>query len=176
MDDFSRILFLWLHILGVAIFVGPQVFLAYGWVPTSRQITDHATRLMAMRSLTRKFGYLGGAGLVLILISGTYLISTWRDYYAIPDEESFTAVRYGVIFIVKMTVLLVMLVVVGFHTFVTGPRLMDQLEASGSEDDPRTRSLRMQSRILSILGLLLALALMVMGVSMNVAEYSIQDA
>jgi len=170
---------LWLHILGIALFVGPQFFLAFAWVPTSRLIGDPATRVMAMRNITRRFGWIGGAGLVLILVAGTYLISTWRDYYAIPDDAEFTSLRYGVIFMVKMTVLIVMLIVVGLHTFVVGPRLIAKLEAQAEGQpvsDEEIRSARMQSMLLSITGLLLVLAIMVMGTMMTAANFSMQDA
>ena len=32
-ENFLHIFFIWLHILGVALFVGPQFFLAFAWVP-----------------------------------------------------------------------------------------------------------------------------------------------
>ncbi len=179
MENFLHILAIWMHILGIALFVGPQFFLAFAWIPASRGITDLPTRVKAMRTITRRFGYIGGIGLLLILIAGSYLIATWRDYYSQPGELEFTSIRYGVIFIVKMSVLLVMLIVVGFHTFVTGPRLLNRLEAQANGErvtDDELRRLRVQSMALSILGLLLALTIMAMGVSMTSTNYSFQDA
>lgn len=167
-----------MHILGIALFVGPQFFLAFAWVPASRGITDLPTRVQAMRTITRRFAYIGGAGLALILIAGLYLISTWRDYYAQPDGLEFTSIRYGVIFIIKMNVLILMLIVVGIHTFVTGPRLISSLEAQaggGTVTDADIRKLRMQSMFLSITGLVLVLAIMVMGATMSSTAYSFQD-
>lgn len=178
MENFLHIAAIWLHILGIALFVGPQFFLALAWVPASRGIADLPTRVAAMRTITRRFGYIGGAGLLLILVAGAYLIATWRDYYSQPDDLEFTSIRYGVIFIIKMSVLLVMLAVVGFHTFVTGPRLLNRLEAQASGEavtEAELRRLRMQSMALSIVGLVLALAIMVMGVSMTSTNYSFQD-
>ncbi len=178
MENFLHIAAIWMHILGIALFVGPQFFLAFAWVPASRGITDLPTRVKAMRTVTRRFGYIGGAGLVLIVIAGSYLIATWRDYYSQPDDLEFTSIRYGVIFIVKMLVLLVMLTVVGIHTFVTGPRLVERLEAQASGErvlDDDIRSLRRQSMVLSITGLVLVLAIMVMGASMSSTNYSFQD-
>lgn len=178
MENTLHVTAIWLHILGIALFVGPQFFLAFAWVPASRGISDLPTRLGAMRTVTRRFGYIGGIGLALILIAGTYLIATWRDYYAIEEEAGFMSLRYGVIFTVKMTVLLVMLAVVGFHTFVTGPRLVRRLEAQANGEavsDAELRGLRMQSMALSILGLVLTLVIMVMGASMTTYKFSLQD-
>lgn len=177
MDNFLHITALWLHVLGIALFVGPQFFLAFAWVPASRQIEDLPSRARAMRTITRRFAYIGGAGLVLIIVAGTYLVATWRDFYSQPSAEelAFTDIRYGVIFIIKMTVLLVMLAIVGLHTFVAGPRSLELLEARArGEDvlDDDIRRARMLSMALSITGLVLTLAIMVMGVMLSTAEFS----
>jgi uncharacterized membrane protein len=177
-ENFLHIAAIWTHILGIALFVGPQFFLAFAWVPASRGIADLPTRVQAMRTITRRFGYVGGAGLLLIVVAGSYLIASWRDYYSVPGDLEFTSIRYGVIFIIKMTVLVVMLAVVAIHTFVTGPRLLDRLEAQANGEtvlDDDIAALRRQSMVLSITGLVLALAIMVMGASMSSTNYSFQD-
>jgi uncharacterized membrane protein len=179
MENFWHIAFTWIHILGVALYVGPQLFLAIGVIPATRAIADMPTRVQAMRTVTRRFGYVGGAGLVLLIAAGSYLIADWRDHYGVPDDVEFTSLRFGVVFIIKMTLLLVMLALVGLHTFLVGPRLIDAMEAEatgrGATDD-ELRSLRMQSMALSITGLVLALAIMVMGVMLGTPEWSLQDA
>ncbi|MCC7366638.1 MAG: CopD family protein [Dehalococcoidia bacterium] len=177
MDNTLHIAAIWLHIFGIALFVGPQFFLAFAWVPASRQIEPLAMRVTAMRTITHRFGYIGGAGLVLILIAGTYLISTWRDFYAIPEDEPFTGLRYGVLFIIKMTVLLVMLAMLGLHTFLVGPRLVDAIEAqaNGRGSEAEVSRLRRYSMFLSIGGLVLTLAIMIMGVMMNTTEFSFEE-
>ncbi|MEX0782467.1 MAG: hypothetical protein WD557_07445 [Dehalococcoidia bacterium] len=178
MENFLHIAAIWTHILGIALFVGPQFFLAFAWVPASRGITDLPMRVQAMRTITRRFAYIGGAGLALIILAGIYLITTWRDYYAQPDDLEFTSLRYGVIFIIKMNVLILMLIVVGIHTFWTGPRLISRIEAQANGEavtDADVRKLRVQSMVLSITGLVLVLAIMVMGASMSSTAYSFQD-
>lgn len=179
MENFLHISALWMHILGIALFVGPQFFLAFAWIPASRGIADLPTRARAMRTITTRFGWIGGAGLVMIVVAGTYLVSTWRDYYGVPDETGFTELRFGVIFIIKMTALLVMLALVGLHTFVVGPRLLENVEAQaagGRVDEAEGVRLRKLSMWLSIGALLITLFLMVLGVSMSTANYSLQDA
>jgi uncharacterized membrane protein len=178
MDDTLRIIAIWVHILGIAIFVGPQFFLAFAWVPAARGIADQRVRLELTRKLTRSFGYIGGAGIVLIVLAGSYLISTWRDHWAIPDDVDFTSLRYGVIFIIKMSVLVVMLAVVGAHMFWVGPRLADTMEAhlDGHATEADVRSARMLSMVFSILGLLLALAMMALGVTLSTGSFSLDKA
>ncbi len=177
MDNTLHIIAIWLHILGIALLVGPQFFLAFAWVPVARTITDMPTRIRLTRTLTRRFGYLGGAGLVLIVVAGSYLIASWRDFYAQPDI-GFTDLRYGVLFIVKMSIFIVMLALLALHTFTVGPRLIDQMEAhtAGKATEADVRRARMMSMGLSIGGLALALALMILGVMMNTTEFSFREA
>ena len=176
MENTLHIIAVWTHILGIALFVGPQFFLAFAWVPAARMIPDQRVRAQLTRTLTRRFGWIGGIGLVLIVLAGGYLIGNWRKYYAQPDDLSFTEIRYGVIFIVKMMLLLVMLAIVGLHTFMVGPRLADAIDAevAGTGTAEETRRARMLSMLFSISGLVLALAIMVLGVMMNTTKFSFQ--
>lgn len=178
MDQFLHILAIWVHVLGIALWVGPQFFLAFAWVPASRRIEDLPTRVAAMRTITRRFGYIGGTGLVMIVAAGSYLIADWRDYYGVPEDTEFTSVRFGLWFIIKMTVFLVMLVAVALHIFVLGPRQLEKLEdrARGlTVDEDELRSIRVQSMMLSIAGLVLTLAIMVMGSMIGTAGWSLQE-
>lgn len=178
MDNFLHIFFIWMHILGVALFVGPQFFLALAWVPASRKISNLPERVQAMRIVTRRFGYIGGAGIVLLVVAGTFLIADWRDYYGVPDETEFTALRFGVVFIVKMTLFIVMLAAVGLHMFYLGPKQLEALEAQANGEritEAEVRSTKIQSMAVSITGLVLALVIMVMGVMLNSVSWSLQD-
>lgn len=169
---------LWLHILGIALFVGPQFFLAFAWVPASRGIADLPTRVQAMRTITRRFAWIGGIGLGLILIAGMYLIASWRNYYAVPEDASFNSLWYGVIFSAKIVILLAMLTITGIHTFVVGPKqveLMEQKAQGKNVADADIAAVRRRSMTLSITGLLLTLLIMAMGVMMNTANFSLQE-
>lgn len=177
MENALHMAAIWAHILGIALFVGPQFFLAMGVVPATRGITDPLERARATRVVTTRFGWLAGAGLFIILIAGTYLIATWRDYYGIPDDVAFLDVRYGVLFTAKMTVLIFMVLAVGLHVFVVGPRQLDLMEdqARGAPVDDDLRTMRKLSMFLSVSGLVLALAIMVMGAGLSTANFSLQD-
>ncbi|WP_322795457.1 hypothetical protein [Tepidiforma sp.] len=177
METTLHIAFTWLHILGIALWVGPQVMLAVAWPAASRQVTDLPQRVAAMRVMTRRFGYLGGAGLALIVIAGTYLISTWREYYAIPEDADFLSLRFGFWFVVKMTLFLLMLAVVGLHIAWAGPRQLRAYEAKarGEGDDEELRAARRLSLALSISGLALSLAIMVMGTMIGTSGWSLQE-
>ena len=178
MENFLHIAAVWLHVLGIALFVGPQFFLAFAWVPASRQIEDMQTRVAAMRTITTRFGWIGGIGLLLILIGGTYLIMTWRDYHNIVEGTAFFDLRYGVVFVIKMVILVVMIVLVGLHMFVVGPSQVDAMEERARGEavpEVRMRQIRITSLVLSITGLILALVIMGFGVSLGATEYSLKD-
>lgn len=178
MDDAVHIVFIWLHILGVALFVGAQFFLAVAWVPASRGIVDLPTRVSAMRTITQRFAYLAGVGLLLILVAGIYLVGTWRDYYLDGQGAGFFAYRFGVLFTIKMSLLAVMLTLLGLHMFVVGPRLLTRLEAeaNGRAVDGRALSrVQRQSMALSLSGLLLALVIMALGAGLATFSFSLRE-
>ena len=176
MENALHITAIWMHILGIALFVGPQFFLAYAWVPASRQITDLPERIQAMRTITRRFGYIGGVGLGLIFTAGLYLFANWRNYYA-QHDAGFFELRYGVIFVIKMCVLAVMLASLALHMFIVGPKLLERLEAQANGEsvtEAELRRLRIRSMSLSIASLALTLAIMVMGAMLNTYKFSQQ--
>ncbi len=176
MENALHVAALWLHVLGIALFVGPQFFLVLAWLPASRAIADESARVAAMRTITTRFGYIGGVGLAFIFVGGSYLIATWRTYYDVPDAIGFLDIAYGPIFIVKMTILVVMLVLTGLHMFVIGPAQIDALEeraGGGDVPDLRIRRLRIASMSLSGTGLLLTLVIMGLGASLG-SEYSLR--
>jgi len=177
MKDALHIIAIWTHILGIALYVGPQFFLAFAWVPASRGIQDQQSRLRTMRIITRRFGIIGGIGLALILIAGGYLIADWRNFYGIPSDTGFNDLRFGIIFSVKMVLLVIMLIIVGIHTWKVGPKLMDTLQAQ-ADGKPVTeaelRSARMRSMVLSITGLVLVLLIMVCGTMLTTTSFSLR--
>lgn len=170
--------FIWLHILGVALWTGPQVYLAVGWPGAARQIPDLQTKVNTIRVLTRRLAYLGGFGLVLLVAAGTYFLFTWRDYYAIPDDVGFFDLRFGVVWAVKMAVVAVMLAVTSLHMFVVGPGQLAAMEAEGRGEPgsgERLRRARQHSRMLSGSGLALTFAIMGLGAMLNTAAWSMQE-
>lgn len=180
MQNTLHIIAIWTHILGIALFVGPQFLLAVAWVPASRNIADLPTRVAAMRTMTTRFAWLGGAGLALILVAGLYLISTWRSYYSLPasDQLGFNDLRYGVVFSIKMVILLVMLAITALHTFSVGPKLLRRMEAKAAGEavpDAELAGIRRQSMLLSMSGLTLTLVIMALGAMMNAAQWSLQQ-
>jgi uncharacterized membrane protein len=177
LENALHIFFIWLHILGIALWAGGQFFLAFAWVPASREISHLPTRVKAMRVLTDRFLYLGGGGLLVIIVAGLYLISDFPRYHG-QSFSDFYAIRYGTLFTIKMVLLAVMLVVVGIHTFVVGPRLVEALDAQARGEpvtDAEVRQRRMRSMWYSITGLVLTLIIMVLGATLNAVRFSLAE-
>ncbi|TMB96804.1 MAG: hypothetical protein E6J42_08690 [Chloroflexi bacterium] len=60
----------WLHILAVAVWVGPQFFLFIAAVPAIRTIDDMRVRANVMRTITTRFGWMAWAALAVIVLTG----------------------------------------------------------------------------------------------------------
>ena len=159
MSEEVRSLLVWLHLIFVAIWIGAQVLTGFAVVPSVRRIRDDADRVETLRIFTRKFNIVAWGSLLLIVISGGAMtgdrIEDVKDIFG-----GFYDSRWGVIFSIKMTLVVIMAALVALHAFVLGPRLMEinrravERVAAGEE---QIRGLRVKSGIVAGLGLLTSL-------------------
>jgi len=169
---------LWVHVFGIAIWVGPQVFLIVGWPAASAAISDPVTRVEVIRVLTRRFAYLGAAGLLLAVGAGIYLVLSWPSYYAVPWRATFFEVWFGPLFFAKLGVVIVMLVVTARHIFVVGPAQIEAMAAQARGEPIAAADVaraRRRSRTLSVTGLLLTFVIMALGVVLATARFSTRE-
>lgn len=143
----------WLHILAATILVGPQFFLFIAAIPAARTIEDAQARAKVMRVLTTRFGYLAWGALIVLIITG---IGNLFEIAPV-DVDEINDLNYGTIFMVKMTLLAIVIVLMALHSFVLGPRLMRLTERGASEGD--LASARRLSMMVSGLNLLLTLGI-----------------
>lgn len=118
---------LWLHILGAVTFIGPQIFLAAIAMPAIRSIDDVRVRQGLTRKITRGFGMLGGAALVLLLITGMW------NFTVAQDDGKFDATRYFWTFNIKFLLFVAVVVLTGIHAMVLGKRLQELQERNAPE-------------------------------------------
>ena len=88
-----------------------------------------------------------------------------------------TALRYGVVFIIRISLRLVMPAAVAVHAVWRGARLRAASERQADGEAvaaAELRSMRLQSMSLSLIGLALALAVMVLGVLLNTTQWSLR--
>lgn len=143
----------WIHILAATIWVGPQVFLFVAAVPAARTIEDAQVRARFMRVLTTRFGYMSWAALAVLVVTGIANL-----YEHDTDVDVLFEQNFGVIFQVKMTLLIIVVVLTALHSFVIGPRLLSLQESVA--DEAQIASARRISIIISAASLLLALGIL----------------
>lgn len=146
-------LILWLHILGAVVFIGPQVFLAAVGMPALRSIDDVRSRQQATRAITRGFGVLGGAALVLLLVTGIY---NYYQYDLYMDNDSFP--RYFMTMQVKLTLVTIVIVLTALHALLFGRRLQALQESGAPESE--ISSARRNSMVASIATLAASIAIL----------------
>lgn len=150
---------IWLHVIGVAVWLGGQVLTAAAVIPTLRAVGDREFWLSALEGFTRRFGRIGIAAMVIIVITGGAMIDPRLDQ-AENFGASISDARWGIIFVTKMALWAAMIAVIGLHQFVFGPRQLElarEAVAAGEGDSPQLRRVRRLTILLSVVGLLLTL-------------------
>lgn len=146
----------WLHILAATIWVGPQVFLMVAAMPAVRTIEDAQARAKVTRIITTRFSYLAWGALAVLVVSGI------GNLYERDESVEFLFERnFGIIFQVKMTLLIATVVLTAVHSFVIGPRLLKMQEAV--EDEAAIAPTRRWSIIISSVNGVIALSILFCG-------------
>jgi len=162
----------WLHIVAVAVWVGPQFFMFIATVPALRIIDDRETRLRVLRVVTTRFGWLAWSAMVILVLTG---ISNVFDH---EDESAISVLdfdwRYSWIFFTKMALVAAIIALTALHSFVVGPR---QMALAEREDEASEETARLQRTgvILSSLNLLLSLGTIFAGALLANEAFSIKE-
>ena len=146
----------WIHIVAATIWVGPQVFMFVAAVPAVRTIEDMQVRTKVMRVITTRFNYLAWGALTVLVITGIANL-----YEHDLDVDQLFDLNFGVIFQVKMTLLIATVILTALHTRVLGPRVLDMQESVAEEAD--IAPVRRWSIIVSGANGLIALAIVFCG-------------
>lgn len=140
------------HVLGVTLWLGGMIVMGAVVVPVARAAGD---RTLITRA-ARRFGVVGAAAWLLILVTGFGLIDhRGLSVGALPDSE------YGQRVLAKLVLLLAMGVVVALHAAWQGPHVSRALEAGDDEAARRWRILGAVFDSALLLGSLAALWLAV---------------
>lgn len=142
----------WLHILAATVWVGPQIFLFVAAIPAVRTIQDAQIRAQVMRTLTTRFGWLALAAILVLFITG--IANLYEHELAVEDLFD---LRWGVVFQVKMTLVIVAVSLTALHAFVVGPRLLRMQEESS--DEAQVAKARRMSIIVSAVNVLVAIGI-----------------
>ncbi|MYB20941.1 MAG: hypothetical protein F4066_06040 [Chloroflexi bacterium] len=148
----------WLHVIGVAIWLGGQIVTAACVIPALRAVGNRTVWLDALEGFTRRFGRIGIAAMVVIVITGGAMVDPRLDQAENFGPNIYDA-RWGYIFVIKMALWAVMIALIGLHQFVFGPRQLElaRATADADEDTAELRRVRITTIALSIAGLLMTL-------------------
>lgn len=144
---------LWLHILAAVVFIGPQVFLAAIAMPAIRDIADAQARQAITRRVTRGFGVLGGAALIVLLATGVWNFYDRQDFIDADDYP-----RYFFVIQLKLSLVTVVVALTALHGALLGRRLQRLQEAGASEEE--IAGARRWSMLASMATLVLSLAIL----------------
>ncbi len=160
----------WLHLLAVTIWIGPQFFIFIAALPAIREVGDRQLRAKVMRIVVTRFGYMAWAALVVIVLTGiSNIFQTTDDFPYVFDYDH----RYAQVFSTKMTVLGVTVLLTAIHTFIVGPRQM-KLAEEPNPDEAEVARLRRTSMILSSVALLGSITVLFLGALLSNHEWSFQ--
>ena len=160
----------WLHIVAVAVWLGPQFFMFLVTVPALRAIDDAEVRLRVMRIITQRLGWLAWAALGVIVLSGiSNLFQEAEEFGYLWDPDY----RYFQVFSTKMAVVGVAVLLTAAHSFVIGPRQLRLLEEARG-DSPEALRLRRLSVAVSALVLLASIAAVFLAALLANHEYSFE--
>ena len=173
MDSIS----LGLHVLFVALLVGPQILLFYAVIPSTWLIDDEQLRSSVARVVTMRFGILVVVALVGLLVTGLF------QFYSgdvVPEfvRDDMMDYRWGLIFSTKMTLLLVLIALIAVHTIVFGRRIREASDAVVAGDEEakwKLENLRRNSLLFSMLIVLVSIALVLLGATLAHHPYSLVE-
>lgn len=126
----------WLHLLAVTVWIGPQFFMFLAALPAIREIGDRQLRAKVIRIVVTRFGYMAWAALLIIVLTGISNIFQVTDDFPYVFDYDY---RYAQLFSAKMTVLGATVALTAVHTFIVGPqqmRLAEEPETAPEESTP----------------------------------------
>lgn len=104
-------LVLWVHLIFSSIWVGGSIFLGLVLAPLlKKMIPDINKRISFMVVVGRRFNYLGGSSLLLLVITGIYNARSF-----LGQSELLFDSTYGLILLTKIILVSVMIVVYFIH-------------------------------------------------------------
>jgi len=160
----------WIHIVAVAVWLGPQLFMFLVAVPALRLIEDAQLRAKVMRAVVTRFGWLAWAAMLVIVLSGmSNLFQEADDFDHVWDPDY----RYFQLFSTKMVLVGLTVALTAIHSFVIGPRQLALAEEPPA-DPERAASLRRLSMIVSGLALVLSIAVVYVAAVLANHDYSFQ--
>lgn len=152
----------WLHILAATVWIGGMAFLVLVVVPWLRQGTNRANAATFLRETGIRFRNVGWTCFGIVTVTGTF--NLWMRGVRLGDftRAEWLSSPFGKTVLAKLAVFVLVMLVSAVHDFHLGPRATEILaRAPGS---PEQLAMRRRASLLGRLNVLLALALVAIGV------------
>jgi uncharacterized membrane protein len=162
-----------IHVLAATILVGPQILMFFAVAPSSWAIEDDDLRTFVVRVIARRFATLTLIALIALVATG--LFQFYQDDVVPPDiRENMADYRFGLIFMVKMTLLVVLIGMIGFHAAVLASRMAAVTEGvkSGALERWELDGARRNSMLFSGLMILVSISILALGTLLAFAPYA----
>ena len=159
-----RILILWLHLLGVAIWIGGLVFQLLVLAPVLKPVTASVAQLRFAMQLDIRFRYVMWPAVGLVLLTGLY--NVMNVLVATTLAGTTLAPAFARLLGVKLLLVTLMVVLQALQRFAVHPRLVALLRqqlASSTDDPGDRRNVLRCSRLLNAFTVALALGAMWLG-------------
>ena len=134
---------LWLHVTAAAIWIGSQFFLVLVAIPALKSLRETPFYLAVLRTITRRYGYLGWGSLALVTLTGLE-----RIFISYPDLSFLVTTTYGNWLLLKIFLVDAIILLTALHTFVVGPRLLRAMETGETPGSLRSISLAVSITVL----------------------------
>ena len=152
----------WLHILAAVVWVGGTLFLVIVLVPAIRRPEFGGIAPALIRSTALRFRWVGWVCFCILLLTGAFNLLARGIGLDELRDGAFWQGSFGRTLAIKLIFFVAILSISAFHDFFLGPRAAAAWEAHrGSADTVR---LRRQAVQLGRLNLLLALAVILLGI------------
>lgn len=159
----------WIHVVAVSAWIGPQFFLFIVAIPALRTVEDARVRARLMRTIVTRFAWLAWGAMAMIIASGI------GNLIVVSDETPFDLwdrdYRWWGLFTEKMALVFIVVVLTAIHTLFVGPRqlrLAERLDANPKD----IRTFRLWSMALSGFALLASIGVVYFGVLLADHNYS----
>ena len=155
-----------IHVLLASVLVGPQILMFLAVAPASWLIEEDELRQRVVRVIAGRFAALTVIALVGLVATG--LFQFYDDAVVPPSiQESMNDYRWGQIFMLKMTLVVVLVGMIAFHGAVLARRIgrvTEEVKAGRLERWELERA-RRNSLLFSGLMILVSVAILALGVS-----------
>ncbi|MFQ5940484.1 MAG: CopD family protein [Nitrososphaerales archaeon] len=130
----------WIHLISASIWVGGSIFIGIVLVPMLKSLanTDNE-RMMLMIKIGRRFNRIALPALIVLLATGVY-----KAHFFLSSPNTLLDSDYGIILVVKISVVSSMLVLVGIHVRISNGKMEQRLTNANSD----SRLVKLRTRII----------------------------